>query len=86
MELRLYHSPYCPRCCGAGETLEKAATKTGFRGSIRILNVIEHIDEAVAAGVRATPAVTLDGRVILAGGMDPERLERALVRAQSGGN
>lgn len=78
MELHFYYSPYCPHCQGAAGIVEQAARTLGLEGTVRRCNVLEDIEGAVAAGVRMTPAVTLNGRLVAAGPMNPDSLVRTL--------
>lgn len=88
MELHLYYSPYCPRCQGIGDVVEQSARNAGFSDAVRMRNVLEHIDEAVAAGVRTTPALTLNGRLLASGHLDSNNLagvlEQALMEEENG--
>lgn len=57
MNVRLFYSPYCPDCGRAREQMDRAPA--GWRA----LDVLEHLEEAVALGIRRTPALVVDGRV-----------------------
>lgn len=84
IELDFYVSPYCPRC---GATLQDVSTvkSVGERPlTIHKRDVIEHLDAAVAAGVRATPAWVLNGRVIATGSITAKALSRILEDALGG--
>lgn len=70
LELRLYYSPYCPHCRGAVTVVEEAARSLGVEAAVEPCNILEHIEAAVAAGIRQTPALTLDGRIIACGRLD----------------
>ena len=81
IELDFFVSPYCPRCDATLENLA-ALTTVGERPlTIRKLDVIEHLDAAVAAGVRTTPALVLNGRLVASGSVTPKRLSRILQSA-----
>jgi predicted DsbA family dithiol-disulfide isomerase len=76
--LDLYVSPYCPRCESVLEDLASLRTVRGRPVTIRKRDVLEHLDSAVAAGVRSTPAFVLDGRLLASGRLTPERLRKIL--------
>jgi len=50
---------------------------------VQARSVVEHLDAAVAAGVRQTPALTINGRLIAAGRLKPAQLKKALAQALS---
>lgn len=78
IELDLYVSPHCPRCDAMLENLAALNTVRGRPLTIRKRDVLEHLDIAVVAGVRATPAFVLDGRLLASGRLTPSRLRKIL--------
>ena len=80
IELDLYVSPYCPRRDAMLENLAVLNTVWGLPLTIRKRDVLQHLDVAVAAGVRATPAFVLDGRVLASGRVTPNRLRKILLQ------
>lgn len=84
LELSLYHAPYCPHCRQAGASVEQTLRAMRLDVTLDYRNVLDHIDAAVAAGVRKTPALTVNGRLVASGHLDPEDLERILSSAVSG--
>lgn len=78
MELDIYYSPYCPRCRDAGDIVDQAMRILELDWAVRHRNVLEHIGTAVAAGVRITPALTLNGQLLAAGYLNPDDLARKL--------
>lgn len=46
--------------------------------NIRRRSVLEHLDRAVAAGVRVTPALVMNGRVLASGTLTPKRVQKLL--------
>lgn len=84
IELDLYVSPYCPRCDAMLQDLAALNTIRGRPLTIRKRDVLEHLDFAVAAGVRATPAFVLSGRLIASGRLTPNRLRKILQDTLSG--
>lgn len=49
---------------------------------IRELDVVEHLDEAVSAGVLRTPAIVIDGKVRLTGAITQAALNALLRELQ----
>lgn len=84
IELDLYVSPYCPRCDAALAVLCTLSTIDERPLTIRKRDVIEHLDAAVAAGVRATPAFVLNGRLLASGSVTTKALSRILLNALAG--
>jgi predicted DsbA family dithiol-disulfide isomerase len=66
------------------ENLAALNSVSGRPLTIRKRDVLEHLDVAVAAGVRATPAFVLDGRVLASGRVTPNRLRKILQDTLSG--
>lgn len=84
IEVDLYVSPYCSACEGMLESLAALETVRGRRLSIRKRDVLENLDAAVAAGVRATPAFVMDGRLLASGRLTANRLRKILQNTLSG--
>lgn len=84
IEIDLYVSPYCSRCEGVLENLAAVETVQGRLLSIRKRDVLEHLDAAVSAGVRITPAFVLDGRLLASGRLTPNRLRKLLQNVLTG--
>lgn len=84
IELELYVSRHCPHCNAALEMLAPFDKIRGRPVVIRRRDVLEHLDSAVAAGVRATPALALNGRLIAYGRLTPDRLHKILDDALTG--
>lgn len=79
-ELELFYSPYCLHCRKAREQLRVLAgawSKAGLR--LREHDVLEEVDRAVAIGVRKTPALAIDGKLI-AGSIPSRRVLERLLR------
>jgi predicted DsbA family dithiol-disulfide isomerase len=67
--------------------LENLGALTAVRGRqliIRERDVIDHLDAAVAAGVRVTPALVLHGRLVASGSVTPKALSKILQNAMTG--
>lgn len=84
IELDLYVSPYCPRCDATLQDLAALNTVWGRPLTIRKRDVLEYLDLAVAAGVRATPAFVLNGQLLASGRLTPNRLRKLLQDTFSG--
>ena len=82
-DLHLYYAPHCPYCRGAAAVVEEAVRALKLNGPVQERNVVEHLDAAVAAGVRQTPALVLNGRLIAAGRLKPAQLAKTLEKALS---
>ncbi len=67
MQIDLFYAPYCSSCRRVRPLLRRLAAAQRERLVLRELDVVEHLDEAVSAGVFRTPAVVIDGQVRLAG-------------------
>lgn len=78
LELELYVSPYCERCASLAAELHSAGAKRGLRLTIRRRDVLEHMEAAVAAGVRTTPALVHRGKLLVSGGISHRRLSELL--------
>lgn len=78
VSLHLYYSPYCPQCRGVAAVVDEVVRSLGLEAAVEERNVVDNIDAAVAAGVRQTPALTVNGRLLASGRMDAEELKRRL--------
>ena len=77
--IELLHIPGCVRCADSREALRHAAqTVAGDELIWRDLDVIEHMDYAVALGVLTLPAVAINGHLAFSSLPTPEQLRRAL--------
>lgn len=83
MKLRFYFSPYCPHCRSASQEAEQAIERLGLTDAIEYCSVLEHLDSAVASGVRITPALALDGQLVAAGRLRADDLVSRLGRILS---
>ncbi len=78
INIDLFVSPFCPRCAATLSAIESTATIGGRPLAVRRLNVVEHLDRAVTAGVRITPALVRDNRVLACGSLSEREIRRAL--------
>ena len=66
VQIDLFYAPYCSACRRVRPKLKRlAAPHAEIR--LRELDVIEHLDDAVSAGVRTTPTVVVNGKIRLSG-------------------
>ncbi len=65
VKVELFTADFCSRCRSARTALVRAIEDLGQeRFELRLLDVVEEIDHAVEVGVRATPAITVDGELV----------------------
>ena len=65
VKVELITADFCSRCAGARTALVRAIEDLGQeRFELRLLDVLEEIDHAVALGVLATPAIAVDGELV----------------------
>lgn len=77
IEIELFYSRYCRRCrASRGDVRAVARAMPGVR--LKELDVLEHIERAASRGVLATPAVAINGTLVMAGALSLPRL-RALL-------
>jgi len=55
----------CPRCAGLEENVRRALERAGIDGAS--VEKVTDLGEIMAFGVMMTPALALDGRVVVAG-------------------
>lgn len=85
VHLELFYSPYCSGCRKARQQLRALATAwPEERLTFSEHDVVKSLERAVAVGVRATPALAIDGK-LLAGPVPSPRALRALVRQRMNG-
>lgn len=78
MQINLFYAPYCSSCRRVRPLLRRLAASQREKVVLRELDVVEHLDEAVSAGVLRTPAVVIDGKVRLAGAITEAALNALL--------
>ncbi len=65
VKVELFTAGFCSRCRSARTALVRAIEDLGQeRFELRLLDVVEEIDHAVEVGVRATPAIAVDGELV----------------------
>ncbi|MCT2538625.1 thioredoxin family protein [Sedimentimonas flavescens] len=71
-DIKVY-SPGCKRCATTEEMVRAAATKLGIEVSVEKVSDMAAI---ARAGVMSTPGISIDGKLVHAGGLpDPVKLE-----------
>ena len=78
MQIDLFYAPYCSSCRRVRPLLRRLAAAQRETVELRELDVVEHLDEAVNAGVLRTPAIVVDGKVRLAGAITEAALNALL--------
>ncbi len=79
IELELYTADTCERCDQAKALLRDVVNSLGKeRFRLHEINVVAHIDEAVAAGIRFTPVLRIDGADVTAALQSRQALHEAL--------
>ncbi|NIR43470.1 MAG: glutaredoxin [Gammaproteobacteria bacterium] len=67
MRIEIFTAPGCPSCEGAVRAAVAAAEGLDEPIELRVINVLEVLERAVRLGVRATPAIAVDGELVLTG-------------------
>ncbi len=76
--VEVFAAPGCPRCGRAKTALARVVESFGDAVRWREVDVVAELDYAVSLGVRATPAIAIDGRLAFTGLPDEAALRRAL--------
>lgn len=85
VHLELFYSPYCARCRKARQQVRAlAAAWPTEHLQFRELDVVQELDRAVALGVFHTPALALDGELIVGPVPSSRALETLLRRRVRG--
>lgn len=79
VRVEVFTSPGCSKCGHAKEVLQRVAQELGGV-EWREVNVLEHLDRAVALGVLSTPAIAIDGELVFTALPSPGRLRAELER------
>lgn len=81
IQIDLYVSPYCDRCRAVLRELTAIRELAGRPLDIRERDVLRHLESAVAAGVRTTPALVMNGHLLASGSTSRARLQQILESA-----
>ncbi len=79
IQIEIFCAPGCGRCARAVTLVQKLAiTLDPDAIQWRKLNVVEEIDYAVSLGIRATPAIVINGQLEFTATPDKNILQRKL--------
>jgi len=71
ISVELFITNFCPRCASARDVLAATIESLGNdQFDVKMIDVVQEIDHAVAVGVRATPAIAVDGKLVWTGRID----------------
>lgn len=70
LRVDVFYAPHCRACGKVIPRLKRLAARRGEAIILRELNVLEHLDAAVSAGVRITPTIVVRGRARLSGAIE----------------
>ena len=67
VKVELFTSDLCPRCSRAKAELRTVIDDLGAEYfELCLVNVVKHLDRAVALGVLSTPAMAIEGELVFA--------------------
>lgn len=72
--IEIYSASHCPHCSAATERIRDWLADVDFE--LQRHNVLDNIDRAVELGIRQTPALVVNGKLIHQGPMTEKRLQR----------
>lgn len=72
--IEMFSAPNCPHCSAATERICEWLADVDFE--LQRHNVLDNIDRAVELGIRQTPALVVNGKLIHQGPMTEKRLQR----------
>lgn len=76
--VELFVSPYC-RCSESTRRQIRDCVRAAAPGAAWAeINVLDELERAVSCGIRKTPAIAVDGRVVTSGNLDLAALWKAL--------
>ncbi len=81
MNIELYYAPHCPRCHRVRQRVARLCAERGL--ALMERNVLEHLAQAAALGIRATPSLVIDGRLAASGTLEESVLQRLLTPKES---
>ena len=83
VKIDLYTSNACSRCVDAKQRVRAAVdtlSSTGEQFELHFIDVVEHIDRAVALGILATPAIVIEGELIFSTLPTDKKLQTELAK------
>lgn len=82
IKVEVFSSPGCSRCSHAKSVLQKLVEEMGADAiQWREVNILDELDYAVELGVRATPGIAIDGRLMFTAQPSREKLRAAILKA-----
>ncbi|NOZ11819.1 MAG: glutaredoxin [Gammaproteobacteria bacterium] len=79
INVEVFCSPGCSQCGHAKEIIKRIADDIGGdQIHLRDVNVLEEMDYAVALGVLATPAIAVEGKLIITALPSEKKLRKIL--------
>lgn len=82
--VEVFTTQSCPHCARAGTLVTEVIAALGKDNfELRVLDVVEELDHAVASGVLRTPAIAINGTLAFTGLPSAESLRRSLREATS---
>ena len=78
--IEIFCAPGCNRCGRAWRLAQQVVDDPTLRArtTLRKLNVVDEIDYAVELGIRATPAIAIDGELAFTATPDEAALDAAI--------
>lgn len=71
----------CPKCDALEESVRRALAELGIEAEVV---KVKSIDEMVGRGLMSTPALAIDGKLILAGRVPPAAELRGIIASRRG--
>lgn len=81
MSVQLFISPYCRCSPEMRRRIRDRVLAARPEASWHEINVLHDLERAVECGVRSTPSIVVNGRVVTSGKLDLGALQKALVEA-----
>ncbi len=81
VQVEIFITPHCNKCGRSVALLESLHKESPEIFSWRVVDVLAELDYAVETGVRATPGIAINGRLIFTAQPAKERLREAIQQA-----
>lgn len=77
--IELFTGPACANCANAKERVSRVVRRLDSkRFELRVVDVVDEIDHAVAMGVLATPSIAINGVLVFSSAPPMAKIERVL--------
>lgn len=76
--VELFVSPYCRCSTETRDRVRDIVQESTPEAAWSETNVLDELERAVSCGIRTTPAIAVDGRVVTSGNLDLDALCKAL--------